>query len=68
MKDNEFALHIPPSLMGGEPAIPDLWKLASTISENPELWGWQEPCSVCGRVGVVSWDAKRGYRCEAHQT
>lgn len=44
----------------------DIWKLANTIEDNTDEWGWQKSkCGVCGER-AVQFDQSQGYRCEAH--
>ena len=46
-------------------AVPDTWKLDSTITENPSMWWPGNKCSICGGRAVY-FQEKDGYRCEDH--
>jgi|GEM_PF-5421115 hypothetical protein len=46
-------------------AVPDLWKLASTITENPSMW-WPGNKCFCGQRAVM-YSTATGYRCEDHR-
>jgi hypothetical protein len=46
-------------------AIPDTWKLASTISENPVEW-WPGEVCPCGQR-ASSFQQGVGYRCPYHR-
>ena len=52
--------------MGLNVAIPDMWKLASSVEENQELW-WSSTCGVQG-CDYRAWQLdSRGYRCYEHR-
>lgn len=54
----------PPHAWG---AVPDIWKLESTISQNKDLWWGESLCQVEGCVLPACQLDQRGYRCENHR-
>lgn len=48
-------------------AVPDIWMLESTISENKEEWWGESPCGVEGCQVPACQVDPRGYRCEDHR-